>query len=85
MKYITADESMRDHLHGILEPVEVRDENGKVLGVFQPCVTPELLAAYEKAKRLIDLDKVRAVTADDDKGSSLEDVWKRIKARGPQQ
>ncbi len=54
MNHLTADESMCDNLSGILSPVEIRDEQGKLLGTYTPYVSPELLAAYEKAKSLFD-------------------------------
>jgi hypothetical protein len=59
MNHLTADESMCDHLRGILEPVEIRDANGKLLGTFAPNVTAEERAAYEKVRARIDLTEMR--------------------------
>ena len=54
MNFLTADESMCDHLRGILEPVEIRDVTGKLLGTYTPYVSAEERAAYEKARSLFD-------------------------------
>src|ERR1700722_1847959 len=48
MNYLTADEAMCDHLRGVLEPVEIRDEKGKLLGQYTPFVSAEERALYEK-------------------------------------
>jgi len=50
---------MCDRLRGILEPVEIRDDEGKLLGHYTPVVSPEELAAYEKARGLFDRDEMR--------------------------
>lgn len=57
--YLTADDDMRDWLYGILEPVEIRDSRGQVLGVFTPHVPVELLALYEKAKADVDVAELK--------------------------
>ncbi len=81
MEHITADEAMASHLGGLLEPVEVRDQHGKLLGVYTPHVTPELLAQYKKVIQSLDLDEIMRV-AEEQKGQGgpLSEVWKRIHA-----
>ncbi len=54
MNHLTADEALCDRLLGILEPVEVRDGNGKVLGVYTPARYSEERALYEQWKSRID-------------------------------
>jgi len=83
MNYLTADEDMCDRLRGILEPVEIRDEAGKLLGLYTPHVPPEVLAAYEEAKKSMEREEVKRRTAADHgkQGSPLSEVLKRIQAR----
>ncbi len=59
MNHVTADESMCDHLRGLLEPVEIRDETGKLLGTYTPYVSAEERAAYEKVRARIDLGEMK--------------------------
>jgi len=59
VNYLTADECLCDRLFGILEPIEIRDGNGKVLGHYTPVVTAEELAAYKKAQGLFDLAAIK--------------------------
>ncbi len=54
MRYLTADESLEDLLRGVVEPVEIRDATGRVLGHYAPAVSAEDTALYEKAKKLFD-------------------------------
>jgi hypothetical protein len=80
MNYLTADASMCDHLRGIVEPVEVRDRSGRLLGVFTPHVPPDVLAKYEKVKQLFDLDEINRIAATEREGLPLAEVWKQIRA-----
>jgi hypothetical protein len=50
---------MCDHLRGLLEPVEIRDSNGKLLGHYTPYVSPEERALYEKVRARLDLDEIK--------------------------
>ena len=59
MNHITADQAMSDHLRGILEAVEIRDANGKLLGTYTPYVSPEERAAYENVRARLDLDELK--------------------------
>ena len=81
MEHITADEAMANHLGGLLDPVEVRDEHGKLLGVYTPHVTPELRAQYEKLIQSIDLDEIyRIMEEEKGQGRPLAEVWAKIHA-----
>ena len=46
MTRVIADESLKARFKGFLEPLEIRDEEGRLLGFFQPGVVndPEVLA-----------------------------------------
>lgn len=81
MGHIIADKEMELSLRGILEPIEIRDALGQLLGHYVPYVSPERKAFYEKTSQLFDLDEVRRVAATEREGLPLAEVWKRIHAR----
>ncbi len=82
MNYLTIDAEFCDHLRGVLETVELRDVNGKVLGHFTPLVSAEELALYEKAEKLFDpLEVERRLKAQAGKGVSLEEIMRRLRSR----
>lgn len=79
--YLTADEAVCDFFRGVLSPVDVRDEEGRLLGHFTPHVPPELLAKYERIKASIDIEELQRIAREAiGRGSSLEEIWKRIHA-----
>ncbi|MGC1649687.1 MAG: hypothetical protein WA741_28010 [Candidatus Sulfotelmatobacter sp.] len=81
MNYLTADESMCDRLRGILEPVEIRDAEGKLLGHYTPYVSPEVLAAYEKARTLFDpAEMQRRRESAKGQGRPFSEVIRRLQA-----
>jgi len=51
MNQITADETLRARLHRILEPVEVRDEEGRLMGHYTPVSSAEEAEITEFIKR----------------------------------
>jgi hypothetical protein len=82
MNYVTIDADFCDHLRGILETVELRDANGKMLGHFTPSVSMEELALYEKAKKLFDpAETKRRLEEGADKRVPHEEVMRRLHER----
>jgi hypothetical protein len=41
MNYLTADQPLLDRLAGVMEPVEIRDPSGKVVGQYTPVFADE--------------------------------------------
>lgn len=81
MNHLTADEDLLDRLRGIVEPVEIRDPEGKLLGVYTPHVTAEVRALYERAKSLFNPAEVkRRAEAEKGQGAPLSEVWERLRA-----
>jgi hypothetical protein len=81
MNYLTADEDLLDRLRGIVEPVEIRDPEGKLLGVYTPHVTPEVRALYEKARKLFDPEEIkRRKTAEHGQGKTTAEVLEYLKS-----
>lgn len=78
MNYLTIDAEFCDHLRGILEPVELRDASGKLVGHFTPSVSAEELALYEKAKTLFAPAEIQRRLAEADNRVSHEEVMRRL-------
>ncbi|HTU88950.1 MAG TPA: hypothetical protein VMF69_02535 [Gemmataceae bacterium] len=53
MSYLTADQALLDRLAGIMEPAEIRDSDGKVIGRFTPMFADEN-EKNERAARYFD-------------------------------
>jgi hypothetical protein len=83
MNYLTADDSLQDLLRGVVEPVEIRDPSGKVLGHYTPAVSPEEAELYEKAKALFDpAEMERRLANEHGKGATLDAVMQRLRSLG---
>ncbi|MFL5244648.1 MAG: hypothetical protein ACJ8FY_21310 [Gemmataceae bacterium] len=79
MTVITADAALQALLAPLREKAEIRGEDGKVLGHFTPCVRLDAKSRHELAD-LFDLAEAERALAEDSRGSSLAEVWKRILA-----
>ncbi len=80
MKYLTADRALLDRLAGVMEPVEIRDPDGKVIGRFTPVFTDEK-ERNERGARYFDLAEAeRSLAEEQHQGLPLAEVWKRIYA-----
>jgi hypothetical protein len=77
MNYLTADQELMERLAGLRGPVEIRDPEGKVLGQFTPATDAE---ASERAEKYFDLAEAERTLAEKSQGSSLTEVWERIRA-----
>ncbi len=78
MSYLTADDAIQDFFRGVVEPVEVRDSEGKVLGHYTPVVSPEEAARYEKIKGLFDPEELKRRKASKHPGYTFEQVMEHI-------
>jgi hypothetical protein len=80
MSYLTADQALLDRLAGVMESIEIRDPSGKVLGRYTPVFSDERERS-ERAAKYFDLAEAeRALAEEKNEGSSLAEVWKRIRA-----
>lgn len=80
MNHLTADQVLLDRLAGVMEPAEIRDPSGKVLGRYTPVFSDEKEKS-ERAAKYFDLAEAERILAEEkDQGSSLAEVWKRIHA-----
>lgn len=80
MYHLTADQELLERLAGIMEPAEIRDANGKVIGRFTPVFADEK-EKNDRAAKYFDLAEAERILAEDrGPGLPLAEVWKRIHA-----
>jgi hypothetical protein len=80
MNYLTADQALLERLAGVMEPAEIRDPDGKVIGRFTPVFADEK-EKNERAANYFDLAEAERLLAEErSQGCSLAEVWKRIYA-----
>jgi hypothetical protein len=80
--HIVADEEMEWRLRGIIEPIEIRDSSGKLLGHYIPFVSLEERARYEKARELFDPVEIeRRLREEGGKGIPLSEFSARMHAQ----
>jgi hypothetical protein len=80
MNYLTVDDSMLAHLRGIVEPTEIRDANGIILGRYTPVLTPEEEAAYARAATLFDQEELDRIEKNDHERFSIEQVKEHLRS-----
>lgn len=81
MNHLTADQELLERLAGVMEPIDIRDADGKVLGRYTPVFADEK-DAQERAAKYFDLAAAERALAEDPKGCSLAEVWDHIHALG---
>jgi hypothetical protein len=82
MNFVTATDAVQDFFDGVVDPVEIRDPSGKVLGCFTPALSAEEAKWYERAKALFDPDEMeRIFAAEHNQGRPLADIWKELESR----
>ena len=80
MNYLTADQALLDRLAGVMEPAEIRDVNGKVIGRFTPVFADEK-EKNERAERYFDLaDAERSLAQEPEQEFTFAEVWERIRS-----
>jgi hypothetical protein len=80
MTHLTADQALVERLAGVMEPVEIRDSSGKVLGRYTPVFSDENERS-ERAAKYFDLaDAERTLAEERHQGLPLAEVWKRSRA-----
>jgi hypothetical protein len=80
MYHLTADQELLERLAGIMEPAEIRDANGKVIGRFTPVFVDEN-DKNERAARYFDLaDAERSLAQEPEQEFTHAEVWERIRS-----
>jgi hypothetical protein len=74
MNHLTADQPMLERLSGIVEPIEIREPSGKVMGTYTPVLSPEEREAYRQAAELFDPEELDRIEKTDQGRHSIEDI-----------
>jgi hypothetical protein len=80
MNYLTADDLLLQRLQGIVDPVEIRDPSGKLLGHYTPVLSPEEEEAYARAAQLVDLEEMKRLAETEQQGYSIEQVKEHLRS-----
>jgi len=79
MSHLTADGTMLAALTRLMEPVEVRDPQGHIIGHYTPVVPPDKARMYEKVKGLFDLEEAERSAADPHPGYTTAQVLEHLR------
>jgi hypothetical protein len=86
MTVLIADEVLLTRLRGVVEPIEIHDPSGKILGRYTPILTPEETARILRLKGLFDLEEAERILATQrDQGRPLADILQRLQSTGAQE
>jgi hypothetical protein len=79
MSTLTADNALQAYLAPLKEATEIRDESGKLLGVYQPIVE-EGGTSYHDLRQRIDPKEIkrRKERSKSDSGSTLDQIMQRL-------
>jgi len=81
MNVPAADECLVEGLSGIVEPVEIRESTGKVLGIYTPALSAEEAALYEKARSMFDpAEMERRLTEGRGTGRALGEIIRQLES-----
>lgn len=79
MNAIVADPQMIARLGGIVEPVDICDSSGKLLGRFTPSCAAEA-QLYERARKLFDPAELRRRNEDSAPGITTAELLAKLEA-----
>jgi hypothetical protein len=76
---LTADEHLHEVLEYIVEPAEIRDASGKVLGHYTPLVPPDIQEAYDRLAAQLDHDELDRLAQSNEPGYTIEQVMEHLR------
>lgn len=81
MGHLTANDAVLDFFCGVVEPVEIRDSEGHVLGHYTPVASSKEAALYAKARALFDPEEIkrRKDRSRGEKGHSFDEVMRHLR------
>jgi hypothetical protein len=74
MNHLTADQPLLERLAGIVDPVEIRDPGGNVMGTYTPALSPEEREAYRQAAALFDPEELDRIEKTDQGMHTIADI-----------
>jgi len=76
---LTVNDEVAGVLGGYVDAVEVRDEQGRVLGHFLPYLTPQARDVYEHPEKYFDLAEVERIEREErGQARPLAELWERL-------
>jgi hypothetical protein len=79
MSRVTLDQELRSKLNGLNEPLEICDEQGRILGQFLPAaVYRKMLYALAESQRPPLSAEEMARRRQETGGRSLKEIWQRL-------
>jgi hypothetical protein len=76
---VTVNKDIAAVLGGYVDAVEVRDEEGRVLGHFLPYLTPEARDFYEHPEKHFDMAEVERIEREElGQARPLAELWKEL-------
>jgi hypothetical protein len=80
---LTVNEEVAAVLGGYVDAVEVRDEQGRVLGHFVPYVTPQARDVYEHPEKYFNPEETRRrIAAEHGQGRPLAEILRDLESSG---
>jgi hypothetical protein len=80
---LTVNEEIAGVLGGYVDAVEVRDEQGRILGHFMPYLTPEARDFYEHPEKYFDMQEIERIEREErGTGRPLAEFWESMRAAG---
>jgi hypothetical protein len=81
LNVLTADGSLQNLLRGVVQPTEIRDPSGRIMGYYTPVHSPEEAEVYAKVAGLFDLEEARRVLQTQrDQGRTLEEIMRDLRS-----
>lgn len=80
MSHLIADEPLLSQLRGVVEPVEIRDPGGKVLGHYTPVLSEEDDELYRQAAALFDPEEMERIAATETQGYTFDQVMEHLRS-----
>jgi hypothetical protein len=79
MNYLTADQLLMERLAGVMEPIEIRDPDGRILGRYTPVFSDDQ-EAQERAAKYFNFPEAERSLREKSQGSALAEIWERLRA-----
>jgi hypothetical protein len=77
---LTVNDDVAGLLGGYVDAVEVRDEQGRVLGHFLPYLTPEAREFSEHHEAYFDMEELKRRAASKERGYTTEEVLQHLRS-----
>jgi hypothetical protein len=82
MILITVNDEVAAGLGGFVDAVEIRDEQGTILGHFVPYLTPAMREGYARCREQFSMEELKRIEAAGGRGGrTLAEIFERLNAQ----